>query len=134
MSLYQLMYISSVTQAVSVEDCRAIAQASAVSNSRDDVTGLLLFNSKRFLQILEGPRDAVERIFARIYDDPRHRAVVKLRERTIADREFGRWAMAFDDPANPSQPLSDKVAALLGSADASTRAHFIGSAELHRVA
>ncbi|MET0372578.1 MAG: BLUF domain-containing protein [Sphingobium sp.] len=134
MPLYQIMYISSATGVLSSTDCRAIAQAAALSNGRDDVTGLLLFNSKRFLQVLEGPRDAVERIFARIAVDTRHRAVVKLREREIAEREFGHWAMAFDDPARPSRSLADTVAALLASAEPSTRAHFVGSAQLHRVA
>jgi hypothetical protein len=134
MSLYQIMYISTATQAVSTAECRKIAQAAAANNGREQVTGLLLFNSKRFLQVLEGPRDAVERIFTRIHADDRHRAVVKLREGEIARREFGHWAMAFDDATPASQNLAETVAALLDSAGPSTRAHFIGSAELHRVA
>ena len=87
------------------------AREAAVRNRRDDVTGLLLFNSRRFLQVLEGPKDAVERIFARIYDDSRHRGVVKLREGAIVAREFGQWAMAYDDPCRPSGNLKDMVAA-----------------------
>ena len=134
MSFYQIMYISTMVGTVTPQDCAAIAQRSATSNRRDDVTGLLLFNSRRFLQVLEGPKDAVDRIFARIHDDPRHRAVVKLREGQIDAREFGEWAMAFDDPAAPSANLRDKVAALLDSAGPSTRAHFMGSAEMHRPA
>jgi len=134
MSLYQIMYISSVVGTVTSQQCAAIAQLSATNNRRDDVTGLLLFNGKRFLQVLEGPRDAVDRTFARIHADPRHRAVVKLREGSTDVREFGEWAMAFDDPMRPSDSLKDKVAALLAQAGPSTRAHFIGSADLHRPA
>jgi hypothetical protein len=134
MPLYQIMYISSVVGTVTPQQCAAIAQLSALNNRRDDVTGLLLFNSRRFLQVLEGPRTAVDRIFDRIHADPRHRAVVKLREGPIDVREFGEWAMAFDDPAHPSDSLKGKVAALLAHAGPSTRAHFIGSADLHRPA
>lgn len=134
MSFYQIMYISTMVGTVTPQDCAVIAQRSAISNRRDDVTGLLLFNSRRFLQVLEGPKDAVDRIFARIHGDPRHRAVVKLREGQVDAREFGEWAMAFDDPAAPSANLRDKVAALLDSAGPSTRAHFMGSAEMHRPA
>ncbi|MEC3910762.1 BLUF domain-containing protein [Sphingobium sp. CR2-8] len=134
MSLYQIMYISSATSMMTSQQCATIAQRSAINNSRDDVTGLLLFNSRRFLQVLEGPKDAVERIFARIHADPRHRAVVKLREAPIDAREFGAWAMAFDDPTQPSDMLKDKVAALLAQAGPSTCAHFMGSAQLHRPA
>ena len=43
-------------------------------------------------------------------------------------------APAGDDPARPSHSLKDKVAALLERAGPSTRAHFMGSADLHRPA
>jgi hypothetical protein len=132
MSLYQIMYISSVTFPVSAAQCRVIASAAADRNQSSGVTGLLLFNSKRFLQVLEGPRDAVERIYERISRDPRHCAIVKLREMQIETREFGEWGMAYDDPTCPSDSLKDKVVALLDHAGPSTRAHFIGSAEMHR--
>lgn len=134
MSLYQIMYISTVVGAVTPQECAAIAALSATNNRRDDVTGLLLFNSRRFLQVLEGPKEAVDRIFARIHGDPRHRAVVTLREGPVAAREFGEWSMAYDDAAHPSLDLKDKVAALLVQAGPSTRAHFIGSADMHRPA
>ena len=117
---------------MSATECAAIAQAAAERNQADNVTGLLLFNSKRFLQVLEGPREAVDRIYARIGRDGRHNALVKLRDIPIDAREFGEWGMAYDDPFQPSSALKDKVAALLDRAGPSTRAHFIGSAEMHR--
>ncbi len=132
MPLHQIMYISTVSGSVDIAQCREIARLSAVNNARDDVSGLLLFNSRRFLQVLEGPQEALHRIYDRIGKDPRHRAVVKLREGPIETREFGNWAMAFDDPSAPSVDLKEKVDALLASATPSTRAHFIGSAEMHR--
>jgi hypothetical protein len=113
------MYISSAQGSVTADQCAAIA-------------GLLLFNSKRFIQVLEGPRAAVESVYERIRQDDRHRGVVKLREAAIDSREFGDWGMAYDDPAQPSANLKDKVAVLLDRAGASTRAHFMGSAEMHR--
>ncbi|WP_236613013.1 BLUF domain-containing protein [Sphingobium quisquiliarum] len=132
MSLYQIMYISSAASPVPPAQCAQIAQDAAVRNSRDDVTGLLLFNGRRFLQVLEGPRQNVERIYERIGRDGRHRALVMLRRQDIAAREFGDWGMAYDDPAHPSESLRHKVDALLDKAGPSTRAHFIGSAEMHR--
>ncbi len=132
MSFHQIMYISSVTVSMTAEECAEIARKSAVRNAADDVTGLLLFNSRRFLQVLEGPRDAVQRTFDRISRDGRHSAIVKLRDALIERREFGEWGMAYDDPARPSENLKDKVSLLLEQAGPSTRAHFIGSAEMHR--
>ena len=76
--------------------------------------------------------NAVERIYERISRDPRHCAIVKLREMQIETREFGEWGMAYDDPFQPASALKHKVAKLLDHAGPSTRAHFIGSAEMHR--
>jgi hypothetical protein len=132
MSLYQIMYISSAQGSVTADQCASIARAAAVRNRLVDVTGLLLFNSRRFIQVLEGPQLAVESVYDRILQDDRHRGVVKLREAAIDSREFGDWGMAYDDPAQPSVRLKDKVAVLLDHAGASTRAHFIGSTEMHR--
>lgn len=132
MAFHQIMYISSVNVSMSAAECAEVARSSSVRNRADDVTGLLLFNSRRFLQVLEGPSDAVQRTFERIYRDGRHCAIVKLRDATIDVREFGEWGMAYDDPADPNDTLKDKVSLLLERAGPSTRAHFIGSAEMHR--
>ncbi len=132
-SIFQIIYISSATGAVTNEDCRTIVRRAGINNARADVTGLLLFNGRRFLQALEGPQAAVESIFARIKEDERHRAIVLLQAREVADRQFGRWAMAYDDPADGNAvSLKDKVSRLLTHCDPSTRALFEGSADLHR--
>lgn len=133
MSLRQIMYISSATGPMTAAECATIASASAPRNAAQGVTGLLLFNGKRFLQVLEGPQDVLDSIYDRIKCDGRHQALVKLRDVPIQTREFGQWAMAFDDPASSSTALKDKVTALLHQAGPSTSAHFIGSAEMHRV-
>ncbi|MDX3899812.1 MAG: BLUF domain-containing protein [Sphingobium sp.] len=133
-SIFQIIYISSATGVVTNETCRDIVRRAGINNARADVTGLLLFNGRRFLQALEGPQAAVESIFACIKEDERHRAIVCLTSREVADRQFGRWAMAYDDPADGnSVSLKDKVSHLLTHCDPSTRALFEGSAELHRV-
>ncbi|MFZ2998365.1 BLUF domain-containing protein [Sphingobium sp.] len=132
MSLRQIMYISSATGQMTAVECAAIASASTPRNAAQDVTGLLLFNGKRFLQVLEGPTAALDPIYDRIRRDGRHQALVKLRDTAIETREFGQWAMAFDDPASSGPDLKDKVAALLHRAGPTTSAHFIGSAEMHR--
>ncbi|MET0371432.1 MAG: BLUF domain-containing protein [Sphingobium sp.] len=127
------MYISSTRVPMSVAQCRSIVQTSRINNRRADVTGLLLFNSRRFLQVLEGPEAAVKQTFERICADDRHHGVVTLRTRDLSMREFGEWAMAFDDPEEAAgATLQEKVSELLAHADASTRAQFEVTALMHR--
>ena len=69
-------------------------------NARDSITGALICRDDLFLQLLEGPPDAVEAAFRRIDKDDRHIEVRALSRRTIDDdaRLFPNWTMR-DDPA-----------------------------------
>jgi hypothetical protein len=69
-------------------------------NTRDGITGALICRDDLFLQLLEGPEQAVEATYNRIRADDRHIEVRRLVRRMIADdaRMFGDWAMR-DDPA-----------------------------------
>jgi len=64
-------------------------------NSRNGLTGALLFNRGCFAQVLEGARDAIEITFERIMQDDRHTGVTVLAYAPIGQRVFGHWSMAF---------------------------------------
>lgn len=77
----------------------SIADIVAVSsrhNSRDDVTGLLVAGGHRYLQLIEGEPRVVAKTLARIRRDRRHVGVTVLVDRTIRQRMFARWSVAFD--------------------------------------
>ena len=131
-SLFHLTYISTAHEDVDVAACAAILEEARRRNAEGDVTGLLLYNGKRFLQVLEGSEPAVRETFARIEADPRHHALVVVGEGTVAEREFGGWAMAYDDGAGDSASLTAQVVTLLDRAGPSTRALFETSAQLYR--
>ena len=129
--MHQLIYISS---AAGTPDTAAILATSQVNNRRDGVTGLLYCDGTRFLQVLEGPEDAVAAAFSRIRRDPRHKASVLLSQREVAEREFGSWAMAERAAGESSEAFVDRVETLIAGADANVRATFAGLARLRRAA
>lgn len=92
-NLIQLTYISSARGNITSQECNAILSVSRINNSRLGVSGALLFNSKRFLQTLEGEEHVLQALFEKISADPRHAAVVMLNKRAIEARQFGPWAM-----------------------------------------
>jgi len=92
--LFQITYISTARPTLILSDVEGILQISRKRNAIDGVTGLLIFDGKRFLQVLEGSLEQVETTFSRIAQDPRHRALVRLSGRHVDEREFGHWAMA----------------------------------------
>lgn len=68
-------------------------------NARDSITGALIVRHDLFLQLLEGPPDAVEACYQRIRRDDRHLEITPLLNRTVKTRLFPGWAMR-DDPAH----------------------------------
>jgi hypothetical protein len=129
--MIQLCYISTARPPMPWSEVDQILATSRRNNARDGVTGLLLFNGKRFLQLLEGAPAKVQMVYDRIESDPRHFAIVKLSERQIEEREFGGWAMAFDRfPADDRVAIGAKVAELTQGASANVRALFMSYAAI----
>lgn len=59
------------------------------------IGGVLCFGNDTFFQCLEGEREAVENLYNRLHEDPRHRDVTLLRKRPIESRRFKLWAMKY---------------------------------------
>ena len=93
--MYQLAYISTFGLSVDEKDIADILKHSRANNRRDGITGILIADGMRFLQVLEGDRSKVETAFARISGDTRHFGIYKLTGRDVPGREFGDWDMAY---------------------------------------
>ena len=98
-SLCRLVYYSRNAlpgpEAAQAAEVRRILASSRRNNPRAGVTGALMFNGGCFAQVLEGPREAVERTFERIQRDARHSDVVVLQLAAVGRRGFPAWSMAF---------------------------------------
>jgi hypothetical protein len=133
--MYQLTYISTAHPGIGEGDIDAILASSRKHNSRNGVTGILVYDGKRFLQALEGEQAAVEATYLRIKADPRHRAAVQLSLRDVDAREFGTWDMAAHRSSAKAgdRGIIDDVDAMVASVpDANTRALFSSFARLKR--
>lgn len=90
--LSQYLYISTAPT-LPREQVDAILAASARNNPARGITGLLLFNGRNFLQLLEGEDSEVSALMDTITADPRHSGVSVLDRRGIAARTCPDWAM-----------------------------------------
>lgn len=93
--LFFLAYASSARVPMSDAELTTLLDVSRRNNTRDGLSGLLLYRGGNFLQALEGDEDVVRATMGRIGRDPRHHAVVPLYESRQESRLFGEWAMAF---------------------------------------
>jgi hypothetical protein len=71
----------------------AIVHQAAVNNARAGVTGVLVSSDDAFIQLLEGPRQALSDLLRRLYADDRHRDIRLVDFRMIEKRVTGPWAM-----------------------------------------
>jgi len=102
--LVRLMYASRAVPALDQEELAAILRQSRANNPAQGITGVLCFSEGIFLQLLEGGRGAVNRLYNRIATDPRHSQVELLAYQEIGERRFAGWAMGQVDMArlNPA--------------------------------
>lgn len=77
------------------QEITGILAISRFNNSRDGITGALLFGGGCFAQVLEGPLPAIEQAFERIQCDIRHDHVIALAIEPVAERAFLHWSMAY---------------------------------------
>jgi len=96
MQLFSLVYVSFATRDMSEDDLREILHASRKNNQPQNITGMLLYRDRYFIQVLEGEEDAVRATYAKIQTDVRHKNLVIAHEERILEREFDRWAMGFN--------------------------------------
>lgn len=96
MSLYCLVYTSISTRKMSDEDLKKILEKSREKNQRINVTGMLLYLDPYFIQVLEGERETLDKIFKAISRDPRHCKVSIIYRQPIDRRYFSNWSMGFN--------------------------------------
>lgn len=94
MLLFSLIYASRAVDC-DEDQVRSILASSTRNNIPQRITGVLLFDGEYFLQLLEGNRHHISDVFCRIAMDPRHDTVEILDARTVTERIFPDWSMAF---------------------------------------
>jgi hypothetical protein len=91
--LKTLTYTSRARLDLGDEDLAAIHGTARHLNALDGISGLLLFDGSRFLQIVEGAEDAIDNLVERLRMDPRHSAFEVRDERYVEQRSFPDWSM-----------------------------------------
>jgi hypothetical protein len=117
MDLTSLTYTSLARLDLQPADLEDIHRSARELNALDGITGLLVFNGTHFLQIIEGARNAIDDLLARLRRDPRHSGLEVRDERKIEERSFPDWSMElvrvnssyFDARESIADKLPDSV-------------------------
>lgn len=114
-----LTYRSEAATTYSKSEINALVAAARARNHSVGVTGMLLYDGRRFLQTLEGQPEAVDLLWASIQRDTRHGAIEVLSQHIVPARLFsGRDMQLYyrsgdprqqSRPAAPGLPLVDHI-------------------------
>ena len=94
--MLSVVYVSVADPTIGEDDVASIVDIARHNNARSALTGALIYNGNNFLQLLEGPDDAVEACLAAIRNDTRHSGMVEIRRRAIEKRDFAAWTMLYE--------------------------------------
>ena len=89
------VYVSRSSYPFTDDDLANLLMTSRSNNARLGITGMLLHREGRFIQVLEGPEEAVRERLAVIARDPRHTAVHTIVDELVEDRLFPAWTMGY---------------------------------------
>ena len=113
MRLKTLTYTSRARLDLADEELAEIHQTARHLNALDGISGLLLFDGSRFLQIVEGTEDAIDNLVERLRMDPRHSAFEVRDERLVERRSFPDWSMEILRVSAGYGIATEEVAAML---------------------
>lgn len=93
----RILYVSRAVGPQTTTVTASILAKAQARNAADGIGGVLCQGQGLYLQVLEGERGAINRLYGKIVADPRHTDVEMLMLEEIAQRRFANWSMALVD-------------------------------------
>lgn len=93
--MYHLVYTSYGSQPFSESDLIQLLNQSNTWNKTKEITGMLLYLRGKFIQVLEGDKSEVKKLYEKIANDTRHKKVTIVIEGDYPERLFKDWSMGF---------------------------------------
>jgi hypothetical protein len=90
----RVLYVSRAVGPQTTTVTASILSTAQEHNRQNGIGGVLCQGKGLYLQVLEGERSAVNRLYARITADRRHRDVEMLHLEEITARRYAAWSMA----------------------------------------
>lgn len=96
--LVRLVYASRAAEKISHELIQGILAQSRTHNPQNGITGVLcICRGDVFIQVLEGSREEVNKLYGKLLRDGRHTDVTLLDYAEVSERRFFGWRMGLVD-------------------------------------
>lgn len=92
---HTLCYISKQKDSLSSSNLEDLFQFVVETNTTLNISGVLLHNNNFFLQVLEGDKDSIQDLFAKIRRDQRHHELLLILNQKVDNRIFNNYEATF---------------------------------------
>jgi hypothetical protein len=92
---HTICYISKAVDELDETGVKNIFSTTLRNNSKDNITGILVFHEGNFLQVLEGKKKKLVKLFAKIFEDNRHHRILTVIDHFNKRRIFETYATQF---------------------------------------
>lgn len=93
--MYYLVYVSYSHHPMDEVELIELLHQARMNNKEQGITGLLLYSESKFIQVLEGKKEAVLALFEKIRVDNRHYKASIIIEGNLTARNYPDWNMAY---------------------------------------
>ena len=106
--LSTLIYCSRISADLNITGVYDILEHSTHYNTQHNITGMLVFNSRYFLQAIEGPQTPILVLREKIQRDKRHRNFVMLGHEKITKLTWANWSMSLVTPTPANRNILEQ--------------------------
>lgn len=93
--MYTICYVSSARVDITEDELTNLFGTTENNNTRNDITGILLYESGKFLQVLEGEEAVLKSLYEKIEADTRHNNIFVILNQNCKRRIFENYASRF---------------------------------------
>lgn len=111
--LHELIYTSIAIEEMDQKGLEDILFTANNTNKELDITGMLVYHNRTFIQLLEGDKTKVEELYKKIIKDKRHTSAEIFWQDSIKQRSFANWSMAFSTLHSLPEDLKENYSPFL---------------------
>jgi hypothetical protein len=109
--LSQLVYVSNRKPTCTTEEIEKILAACKRNNPSLNITGVLLYSDKKFIQLVEGEAKVLMDLYDKIKKDPRHSSPMMISYNAITEKSFPSWHMGTKDVSKSQLQFKTDISA-----------------------
>ncbi|MBO6879639.1 BLUF domain-containing protein [Winogradskyella sp.] len=107
---YSVIYQSKSQSHFAPMDIELMLMKAKRKNKRLKITGCIVYADNKFIQLIQGPKDAIIDLYKEIKADKRHFKVTTLLEQSTEQKIWSDWSMAMlDFSGNAKQVMNSRI-------------------------